>query len=460
VITGVRDGNTLEAEWRSIPQGFEHYQPEPELKLAGVWSDPDREPQEAYSRRVTFLKSLIGKTVIASTITASYPSKNPAKEYYLHLYIETPTEVFLNEKSVNEAILANGYAILDEGELNLITDEERNKFRAAEKVAQNGHKGIWADPTDVYSRQTTRMLEDRELALKQRQGASVLLKLQGIFVLMVLLLAYLVRRDPDASKAALVLLLIPVGMLMPAYVRFGVSFRSNPYAANSLLIAFSLLCVSVWIFMRLVTRGPAEHWGAAGIGIKRSLPLLIFFAGLTTIITIFTMVYEAVDHLGRPSALHESVSIALGLSVAPALSATMGALAQKTVLLILTGFCTASFSPQGSIRSRSITWNLLVAITLWLIVAIAAVSMFALCYSAAFEAGRMTDAVDIGHCLKLACFTLLRFSYSDPSIHVSGIWMLQTIEASLGLLLTLVGFRTIFWMVSPGARTVNVAPAR
>jgi hypothetical protein len=405
-----------------------------------------------------YLRSLVGKTVVASAVTTSYASRNPAKEYYLHLNVDTPTEVFLNSESVNGALLADGYAMLDEGELSLLSVQELDKFRSAEMLARRGLKGIWVEATDVYISEKARMLQERELSLKQSQGAGLLLKVQGAFVLSVLWLAYLLRRNPNASVAALVLLLIPVGLLMPAYVRFSVSPRSNPYAANSLLIALALLCVSVWVFVWLVRRGPAEQWGAVGMGMKRTWPLVIFFAGLAINIVIFAILYQSVDHLGRASALHESISIALGLSALPPLSGTTGALIQKIVLLIWTGFCAATFSPQSSIRSRSIGWNVLVAIASLSIVVIAVVSTFALCFSASFEASRITDAVDMRQCLTLAFATLFRQSYLGPSVHTTGIWILQVIEASLGLFLALVGFRTIYGMASPAARTATASP--
>src|SRR5262249_3096771 len=164
-ITSVRDGNTLDAQWRPTPKGFDFYEHTPKLDLAGIWSEPTREPPGAYERRVAFMKSLVGRTVQASTRTVAYASRQPdTGTYYLHLYIVHPTEVWLDDKSsLNELLLADGYAMLDEGTSSPLTSLELSRLRAAETGARQAHKGIWGEPTDLYASEKARMLREREL---------------------------------------------------------------------------------------------------------------------------------------------------------------------------------------------------------------------------------------------------------------------------------------------------------
>jgi hypothetical protein len=67
----------------------------------------------------------------------------------------------------------------------------------------------------------------------------------------------------------------------------------------------------------------------------------------------------------------------------------------------------------------------------------------------------LADGTNYRECFVLAIATLFRLSYSGVPLDATGIWLIQAVEASVGMLLGILGLRVIYATASRAADRVS-----
>lgn len=451
-VIGVENGNTIRLDWRKRPSA-DSYPKQPSIRLVGIWSMPDHEPPSYYARRLEFLRALQGSTVQARTITETHFA--PGSEHFYSIFVspESPAEVFLeNGASLNELLLRNGLAMLDEGPLNGLSLAEFTRYKAAETEARTRTIGIWASDSHAYLEAKERMQNDQITKARQKADWRGALVLQIVLLLSILALLYLHANNPIAQKATLSLLVIPLGFLL---AMFGgtdpLTARTNPQLAGRSAVAILFFFgLAIFNFVRLVVKGPGELWGVVWIGVRRSRSIFLFFAGLWTLIILFAAVYRFGGIETWGPALKYSSSIMFGLPAADLsqnkwfnLSISTISLVEKVALIMWLGLCAARIRPDSSFPVETRKWNVAVAVASMVTVNISVVSCFAICFLLGFEIAGLEDLTR-SDAFWFSVATLFRQSHHIMAPDSLWIRLFQIIEVHVGMFLGLVGFRVIY----------------
>jgi len=377
---------------------------------------------------------------------------------------ESPAEVLLEDgTSVNEFLLKNGLAMLNEGQTSGLSTAELMRYKAAETEANTGHVGIWAGEPQPYTEAKTLMRRGQERMARQRETLGLLLVVQAILTMSILSLLYLHWNSPIARKATLSLLFLPLGFLtLVMYITGPIAWlvRKSPLTFVYWMLAVSVCSTFAFLnFVRLVARGPAELWGAVGIGVRRAQSVFLFFAGMWVLIALFAFVYRVGGAGSWSTALSYSSSITLGL---PITLVSQGAqfgfrfdnisLVERIAFFIWLGLCAARIRPKSTFQSRTRRWNVGVAVASMLIVSISVVTFFALCFFAALGHAGLIEALNRSNCFWFSLATLFRQGSAAIPLDAPWIRLLQIIELHLGLFLGLVGFRVIYALTTSQGR--------
>lgn len=155
-------------------------------------------------------------------------------------------------------------------------------------------------------------------------------------------------------------------------------------------------------------------------------------------------VYRLTEKLSWAASVHDSISIVLGLPSISWVHAGTWPVVEKIIFILWFGFCAATLPPKSTLPLGSRRWNVFVALgSLWVVV-LAVVSLFSLFFLDECEALGLSDGTNVRECLMLAAGTLFRVNYSGVPANSIGIWSIQVIEASIGLLLGLLALRVIY----------------
>jgi hypothetical protein len=460
-VIGILNGNTIQVRWRQAPPAGSFSSEKAWVELVGIWSDPAREPLSAYARRLQFLTSLQGRLVRVPITFQGAPGGAIARP-------ESPAEVLLEDgTSVNEFLLKNGLTILNEATTSGLSPAELMRYQAAETEASTRHLGIWAGEPQPYTEAKTLMRREREWKARQREGLGLFLVVQVILTMSILWLLYLHWNNPIAQKATLSLLCLPLGFLAVAAFSAGSDAwfaRKFPVlAVYGIEAALIFTALAILNFVRLVVRGPAELWGAVGIGVRRAQSVFLFFGGLWVLIALFALVYRVGGAASWSTALSYSSSITLGV---PATLLSQGAqfgfrfdeisLVERIAFIIWLGFCAAKIRPKSTFQSRTRRWNVGVAMASMLIVNISVVTGFALCFFAALGHAGLIEALNRSNCFWFSLATLFRQGSAAIPPGAPWIKLLQIIEVHLGLFLALVGFRVIYALTTSQGRDSGI----
>jgi hypothetical protein len=383
---------------------------------------------------------------------------------------EWSAEILLEDgTSVNEFLLKNGLAMLDEGPTSGLSAAELTRYKAAETEASTRHLGIWASESQPYIQAKTPMQREQEWKERERDELGLFLLMQAILTMSILWLLYLHWNNPIALRATLSLLYLPLGFLLMVTFSAGSTgwlFRKGPVVALY-VIAIILICMALAIlnFVRLVVRGPAELWGAVGVGVRRAQSVFLFFVGLWVLIALFTLVYRVGGTKSWRTALSHSSSNALGV---PATLLSQGAqlghrfseisLVERIAFIVWLGFCAAKIAPKSKFQSRTKRWNVSVAVASMLIVNISVVTGFALCFFAALWHSGLIEPVNRSNYLWFSLATFFRQGSAAIPVESRWVQLLQIIELHVGLFLGLVGFRVIYALTASPGPEASAAP--
>ena len=436
------------------------------ISLLAVWSNPQIEPPSVYRERIAFMRNrLVQQVIIVPLKTHVITDKGEVMS--VSVYVESPADVaFENHTSVNETLFSSGYAMLDENPFSDFKAGERYKqYKAAETEAISAQRGIWQNVNEkTYKEQKTLMVRTAE---REWAGMGFYFGMQLLLAAVILWLAYLVRSNIRAVEAILALLILPIANLAPDLWLWLKSSgdpmqytnAAKAYEAHLMIpiVAIVVCLIAFVIFSVLVAAGPADAWGAAGVGLRRSKYVWFFLIGVWATVLLFAVVYRYSQSIGWDSAFHSSYVIALGLPagiVGQTSPSGLSVLLEKIAVLMWFGFCAAAIRPSPTLFG-TFRWNLAVASACFLIVTISTTSLFAAIYfMLSFNAGNLAAPTGRMECFWLSLATLFRQNYSSLTLASWWAEFYAVTEVHVAFFLALVGFRTLWALpwASPDAQ--------
>jgi hypothetical protein len=470
-VVGVFDDRTLKVEWLEKGDGLPCGD---RLGLKGIWSDRDREPASFYRQRREFLASrLIGRTVRGGVHikVVSLPPPNPQTSFSEDRFgrpppvetpsverlqileeIDAPSEVLLEDgTSLNELLLAQGYAVVDFTDLRL-SPREHARYAAAEAQARAARRGLWnsAPAAQAYTAARERYKEQERL---RRSGTLLYVLAQVLLAAVILVLRRACRSDPVSFAATSKLLAVPGALVSFELLRW-IWTRPFPKDEPSLVQPFifgllAALAWGAWQTFLLVAYGPVHEWQALWTISRAKRVVLQFFAALWSVVILFGFAYAAAGgaggflesmqlslsetfHLGQPLA---AVNPRLhGVSVAHAF----------TVFLLLALY--GVLIPP--LKDRRLPLSLRSAITLslssFLVLALVVASVFANLFYFSISFGGFQPLLDRGTSFLMAAALAMGFSYEG--VHATSAWtyLVQIFEAHISFFLQIVALRFIF----------------
>lgn len=481
-VLDVVDGRTLKV--RSLEQEDGVYPEGGDLRLGGILSDKSSEFDTFYENRIQFFREhLLGHT-IQGQVYLQYNDPNPPSVQlpgsldnirinrlppvrqppFVLEVLSVPSEVLLKDgTSLNELLLARGYAFLDFTDLHR-SKKDQERYESAQERARTANLGIWSSPESVRAYQTLRDKFELQESLK-RAGLVYYIITQVGLAIVILMLMYVSRQDKtDKGRksyvAASKLLAFPGTLLLVELLRWTWMWplrKSDPY--GNMLYAFHLFFVGLIIFwggtqfFTLVRHGPLKEWQTLWAISEARRVVWSFFSLLWCLILIFGIVYRIFGGAGSlGTSMHLSLSKALSLGYPVTIPKTL-ALDYIMVLnhyaaWLLLAFCVVFVpepreKPEPPTLRRAVFLSLSSCVILVLVVA----SVFANLYYYNIHLDGFSRPLNLAECFLFALTPILKTSYGNVYASSNWLMILHIIEIHLIFFLYLVGWRSILTVV-------------
>ncbi len=431
------------------------------LRLRGIWSDKNKEPTESYESRVRFLQKYVQGQVITAAVrlTVTIVSRRPPREPITleSEEPEQPSEVILADgSSVNEALLEQGYAVVDIT-WRYLGKKDRERYEAAEARARATNRGIWSsgETGQVYLGIKERL--QREQILKDR-GTAFYLIAQLLLTLVVVALIYVTHNDPASFAAALKLLVLPFVLAFAELLRatwppWGPLSEGQYVFGYWVLVAATFLWVVRQMLILLVS-GPLGEWRTLWTKSEAVQAVVGFFLTLWGLIFSFGLLYRIIGVSGSTwEGLHLSMvhMLNLGYQVPIMSGSAFDAIVLfeklvKWVMLLLFGAMVPRLH-AGAVWKRS---ALVVSVCSFLVFALAISSAFTNLYYFNVDLEGFSRPLDRREAFLFALATFALVSYSNVYATSKSMLLGQIVEIHFGLFMGLVGARFLFASLQRG----------
>jgi hypothetical protein len=466
-VVAALTGRTLLVHW--LDEGRK----DEKAEIAGIWSDPLREPKRVYEGRLRFLEGLKSSTLQVSTNTYVVGGANSGAA--ITTSIDVPANVKLqNGTDLSQLLLANGDAIVDPRE-SLFEDEIQVYLRAQTEASSN-HRGLWSSPSTsrIYEEAASRMALESEKVIHwnfaRARDLEFYVAIQLLLFGSIFFLVFATPRKTENHAAALqltsllFLLILPVllGNLTPQLLSWtggamaGLVRRDRGIGAAGFYfwtayLASLLYLAYLWAkaALTLVKNGPLGEWKILWTNNKTKRAIAAFFVGLWTIILLIGTLFVVLNAGHVSEAFFRSVAIGVcpSLVVPPGNTPVVDAasLAERVLILIWIALSATMIPKVEDSSSLSISQKraLLMGLASLVVFAIVVADSFTI----VFLPANFIRQVAWSDRFWFALAGLFRQHYGD--IHSLSPWVniLQGFEVHIGFFLSLVGLRSLFMFV-------------